>query len=825
MPIRRAEVQEDSFVAVLKNLSIQAKLGLIVAPAAAALAVLTVATVQPRLTTQRNAEAASRASDLALGGMQVLDEVEIERATSAWLTAESTSPAPRDQVQKARALVDTTLAAFDAAANNATSIEGERARDTANSLKTLAKLRAQVDANTLAPASTFLQYTVIIDNIISFVDSELAGAEVAGLNGTSAGLVAFLRAKDAVARQMAEAGAPGSTSTMLESDALSVMNDEERRQVAIFRARSEPKIVEQYDALQTDPKVADAERMVDEMTKVTILSPAVGVERIFSTLKGQLDAYDVIDDASFASYSAAAKDQATKARNSARLFTAIGLLALVGGTLASVLLGRTLARRVKRISSQAEDIAGRQLPLVLEALRNPSEQQVRDAVPVVESDSKDEIGSLATSFNTVLATSVEASFSHSQRRAATMTNMLMNLGRRNQAIIDRQLTVLDALQASVHDTHLLKSLFEIDHAATRMRRNAENLVLLAGQQGVRAWGEPVSLDDVMRAAMSETRALERVRVENSDLAVMISGAHVVELSHLLAELLENALSYSPPSSPVVIRAHQLAEHGLVSIVDSGVGMPDDELSQANERLANPPDIDALTTDRVGFHVVGRLARRMGAQVTLLNNPAGGIVCQIVLPTTMYASAGELAGSGATVQSFVSPAPVNPASVNPSPLNQSYASPSPVIPVNPAPATTPGRTRLPVRPTAASQPAPESPLSVPAAPVGWLAPAPAARATFAAPRSLPSPALAAPTAMPSPVGNPADLEGLVQRRPGTTFTQAPPLLSDGGLKRLPEGDGPTSSGSDEERERHDQMSGFQRAVEIGRGADTEMGDQR
>jgi signal transduction histidine kinase len=809
-------------VAVLKNLSIQAKLGLIVAPAAAALAVLTVATVQPRLTEQRNAEAASRASDLALGAMQLLDEVEIERATSTWFTAEPTSSAARVQLQKARALVDTTLADFDAAARNARGAEGDKARDAADALKNFGKLRTQVDANTLAPASTFLQYTVIVDDIIGFVDDELAGAEVAGLNGTSNGLVAFLRAKDAVGRQMAEAGAPGSTSTMLESDALSVMNDEERRQVAIFRARSEPKIVAQYDALQTDPKVADAERMVDEMTKVTIVSPAVGVERIFSTLKGQLDAYDVIDDASFASYNNAAKVQAQKARNSARLFTGIGLLALVGGTLASVLMGRTLARRVKRISAQAEDIAGRQLPLVLEALRNPSEQQVRDAVPAVDADSTDEIGTLATSFNTVLTTSVEASFSHSQRRAATMTNMLVNLGRRNQAIIDRQLTVLDALQASVHDTQLLKSLFEIDHAATRMRRNAENLVLLAGKQGVRAWSEPVALDDVMRAAMSETRALERVRVENSDLSITISGAYVVELSHLLAELLENALSYSPPSSPVVIRAHQLAQHGLVTIVDSGVGVPDDELMQANERLANPPDIDALTTDRVGFHVVGRLARRMGAQVTLLNNPAGGIVCQIVLPTTMYASPGELAGTGdATVQSFVHAAPVYAAPINPAPIKPAPINNSPID----AEPSTPARTRLPVRPTAVSQPKPESPLSANVAPVGWSAPAPSARASAAAPQSLPSPALAAPTAMPSPVGNPADLEGLVQRRPGTTFTQAPPLLGDGGLKRLPEGDGPVPTGSNDERERHDQMSGFQRAVEIGRGAATESGDQR
>jgi signal transduction histidine kinase len=801
-------------VAVLKNLSIQAKLGLIVAPAAVALAVLTVATVQPRLTTQRNAEAASRASDLAVQGMQLLDEVEIERATSSWFTAETTSPAASDQLQKARALVDSAFAELDTAARNGTGVEGVKARDVVEAVNTFARLRTQVDEGTLAPASTFVQYTVIIDNLISFIDSELAGAEVAGLAGTTTGLVAFLRAKDAVGRQMAEAGAPGSTSTMLESDALAVMNEEERRQIAIFRARSQPAIVAEYDALQADPIVANAERMVDEMTKVTISSPSVGVERIFSTLKGQLDAYDVIDDASFVLYSKAALTQANRARASARIFTALGLISLLGGTLASVLLGRALARRVKRISAQAEDIASRQLPLVLEALRNPNEQQLRDAVPVVESDSNDEIGSLAMSFNTVLTTSVEASFSHSQRRAATVTNMLMNLGRRNQAIIDRQLIVLDALQAGTHDTQLLKSLFELDHAATRMRRNAENLVLLAGQRGVRAWREPVSLDDVMRAAMSETRALERVRVEESDHQVMVSGAHVVELSHLLAELLENALAYSPPSSSVVIRANQFTDHGRVSIIDSGVGLPDDELAQANERLSNPPDIDALTTDRVGFHVVGRLARHMGVQVMLLNNPAGGLVCQILLPTTIYASASELSTTG-TTDSFLNHAPFEPG-------------PRLVPPVAPStrtPESEPARTRLPVRPTAASQQRQalvESPLPSPATAVGWSAPAPTARAAESAHPPLPSPVLAAPNTMPHPVGNPADLEGLVQRRPGTTFSQAPHLIGDSGLKRLPEGTGPEPTGDEIERERHDQMSGFQRAVQIGRSADEEVG---
>ncbi|MEZ5265851.1 MAG: ATP-binding protein, partial [Acidimicrobiales bacterium] len=227
---------------------------------------------------------------------------------------------------------------------------------------------------------------------------------------------------------------------------------------------------------------------------------------------------------------------------------------------------------------------------------------------------------------------------HAQRRAQTVNNMLVNLGRRNQALIDRQLQVMDRLESSVQDPDVLQGLFDVDHMVTRMRRNAENLLVLAGHQQARGWTAPVPLADVLQGAASESPDMTRVDIEvDPTHNIEMSGAYAVDVSHIVAELVENAIAYSSPATQVKVRTDRGNQGEIVvHVADSGVGMSGEDLTAANERLASPPDIDEIATDRVGFQVVGRLARRIGVGVELSDRTGGGVLASVTLPKALFA---------------------------------------------------------------------------------------------------------------------------------------------------------------------------------------------
>ena len=185
--------------------------------------------------------------------------------------------------------------------------------------------------------------------------------------------------------------------------------------------------------------------------------------------------------------------------------------------------------------------------------------------------------------------------------------MFVNLSRRSQSLIERQLRLIEDLEQSEQDSSRLDSLFKLDHLATRMRRNCENLLVLGGQEQARRWNKPVPLVDVVRASLSEVEQYERVTLRIQD-EVSVIGRVVNDLVHLVAELVENATSFSPEHTKVAVSGHLLSGGGaMLQISDSGVGMSPDELEEANWRLANPPTIDVSVSRRMGLFVVGRLA--------------------------------------------------------------------------------------------------------------------------------------------------------------------------------------------------------------------------
>ncbi|HLM63805.1 MAG TPA: ATP-binding protein [Acidimicrobiales bacterium] len=215
----------------------------------------------------------------------------------------------------------------------------------------------------------------------------------------------------------------------------------------------------------------------------------------------------------------------------------------------------------------------------------------------------------------------------------SISELFVNLARRNQSLLDRQLDVIAELEQRERDPDQLGDLFQLDHLATRIRRNAESLLVLSGDDPPRRWGRPVALSEVVRAAAAEVEDYQRVEVVVNE-HLEVAGRAVADLAHLLAELIENATTFSPPTADVRVRSHlttgEWASY-VLSVEDLGIGMSDDDIAQANRKLAEPPEVDLRRSTMLGFHVVGRLARRYGIRVRLAHTPGGGLTALVTLP--------------------------------------------------------------------------------------------------------------------------------------------------------------------------------------------------
>ena len=252
------------------------------------------------------------------------------------------------------------------------------------------------------------------------------------------------------------------------------------------------------------------------------------------------------------------------------------------------------------------------------------------------------------------------------------SDLLVNLARRNQSMLYRQLDIINQLEEQEHDPDALSELFRLDHLATRIRRNAESLLVLSGEEPPRAWGEPVLLLDVVRAAIAETEDLDRV-IFSVDERLAVNGRTVTDLTHLLAELMENAVRFSPPEASVTVRTRPYLQNPgahVLTVEDWGVGMPPEELAVANDLLAHPREVDLSVSQRLGLHVVARLAQRHDIEVSLTPTPGCGVTAVVALPPELFASppaAPAAAGADrAALAAATPPAPEPPAEPAPPP---------------------------------------------------------------------------------------------------------------------------------------------------------------
>ena len=330
---------------------------------------------------------------------------------------------------------------------------------------------------------------------------------------------------------------------------------------------------------------------------------------------------------SIISQSAAQRDKAIR---SALIDSAAVMLVLALALFFTTAVGRSMTRPLRRLRTGALDVAGVRLP---DTVRRMTKGDAADApleVEPIDVDSTDEIGEVARAFDQVHREAVRLAANEAALRG-NVNAMFVNLSRRSQSLVERQIRLIDDLEQGEQDPERLSNLFQMDHLATRMRRNSENLLVLAGHELSRQRTEPVALVDVLRAAVSEIEHYERV-IPNIQPGISVRGQAVNDVVHLLSELAENATTFSPADTPVHVSGHLLNSGGaLLDITDRGVGMDADEMAHANWRLDNPPVVDVAVSRRMGLFVVARLAGRHGIRVRLRPASMGGLTALVWLP--------------------------------------------------------------------------------------------------------------------------------------------------------------------------------------------------
>ncbi|WP_434582065.1 nitrate- and nitrite sensing domain-containing protein [Carbonactinospora thermoautotrophica] len=338
---------------------------------------------------------------------------------------------------------------------------------------------------------------------------------------------------------------------------------------------------------------------------------------------------------------AAKKDAAQR---NALLTIVIVLISLLLTIAATLYVARSMAGPLLRLRRAAQEIANERLPNRVRELNESDPHKVDLTVEPIDITSRDEIGEVARAFDEVHREAVRLASEQALLRSS-VNAMFVNLSRRTQSLVQRQLKLIDELERSERDPDQLANLFKLDHLATRMRRNGENLLILAGEEPGRRWNQPIPLIDILRAAASEVEQYERVQVSNVP-SVDVVGRAVNDLVHLIAELLENATSYSAPGTKVWVSAQTLPGGGvMVEIEDNGIGMSPDELADANRRLAEPPAIDVSVSRRMGLFVVGRLAARNNLRVRLRSSAGGGVTALVTIPAELIADPTRLTALG------------------------------------------------------------------------------------------------------------------------------------------------------------------------------------
>jgi signal transduction histidine kinase len=317
------------------------------------------------------------------------------------------------------------------------------------------------------------------------------------------------------------------------------------------------------------------------------------------------------------------------------LAAGLGLVAVAASIFVMVRFGRRLRVELSDLNATAREMADERLPRLVGQLRRGEDVDVESESPPPKASRITEVAIVARALSTVRRTALEAAVGQASLRKG-VNQVFVSLSLRNQSLLHRQLGMLDTMERATGDPATLADLFRLDHLTTRMRRHAEGLLILAGSAPGRGWRDPVPVVDVLQAAVAEIEDYVRVDVI-TDTTDAVVGNAVNDVIHLIAELVENATAFSPPTTRVTITGGIVGRGFAVEIEDRGLGMDPEQMAAINEQLASPPEFDLANSDQLGLFVAGQLAARHGIKVTLRRSPFGGATAIVLLPTEIITS--------------------------------------------------------------------------------------------------------------------------------------------------------------------------------------------
>jgi len=377
----------------------------------------------------------------------------------------------------------------------------------------------------------------------------------------------------------------------------------------------------------------------------------IDAERLSAAVAGTLEQLTEVASSEATAVLDAASERVADADQSARYYLVGALLAVLLALTLALVVAASIARPVMSLTAAADRVATDQLPRLVVALRSPDEvgiDHLRPSIEHLDVGGGRELARLTASVNSIQEVAVTVATEQAALLRKGIGEMFVNLARRNQGLLDRQLEFIDELEAQEEDPDQLGHLFKLDHMATRMRRNAESLLVLAGTEPIRRRGGPVPLAKVALAAVGEIEHFDRVDLLDID-ECEVTSKSAADVAHLLSELMENATQFSPPDSRVEVVGHKAQVSGYtISITDQGIGMSADQIVEANELMNRPPLLGLTLARTLGFIVVSRLAARHNISVRLASSPSGGVSAIVGLPrSVLVASADPLDPTTAT----------------------------------------------------------------------------------------------------------------------------------------------------------------------------------
>jgi hypothetical protein len=394
-------------------------------------------------------------------------------------------------------------------------------------------------------------------------------------------------------------------------------------------------------------------------------------------------------------------EQKAATRQNVEVIIGLSLLVLLIAAAAATAAIRGIVRPVRLLTAAALDAAENRLPRVVAQIATLPDDAPTPTLPKFEVTTRDELATLASALTSMQDSAVDLALDQRRNEKAN-ADTLVNLGRRNQSLLTRMLTYVTEMEQDERDADVLDKLFRLDHLTTRIRRNAESLLVLAGAKQTRTWSQPIAIDDVLQAALSEIEEYTRVTIHHVD-AARVHGGVAADLTHMLAELLENATRFSPRERQVLVVGRLTPSGYQFDLIDAGLGMNEEELETANTRIVQAgqkrPDTKVL-----GHHVVGRIAARRGIFVRLLPSVQTGITAQVLVPAALLSDT----AAPAAVPAPPADVPAEPVSAEPAPqpaAQPAPEAPAPAAPAMAAPVAAPVAAPQPTLPT----PRPQQPL--------------------------------------------------------------------------------------------------------------------